>query len=225
VTASEQILKKNFLEQDNIHRLYRFAFFLAAFTIMYNSLEGFVSTWLGYEDASLALFGFGADSFIEVISGLGIAHMVLRMQQKPGSNRDRFERTALKITGFSFFLLVPFLLVCSIYNIVAGHKPETTFWGVVISLISIAIMWVLIIGKKRTGKKLNSEAILADAECTKVCIYMSVILLISSAVYQFTGFAYADSVGALGLSVFAFTEGKECFDKAKSNQLCCCKNE
>ncbi|HEU5051727.1 MAG TPA: cation transporter [Hanamia sp.] len=192
---------------------------------MYNSLEGFVSTWLGYEDASLALFGFGADSFIEVISGLGIAHMVLRTQQRPGSNRDRFERTALRITGFSFFLLVPFLLVSSIYNIVSHHKPETTFWGVVISLISIAIMWALIIGKKRTGKKLNSEAILADAECTKVCIYMSVILLISSAVYQFTGFAYADSVGALGLSGFAFTEGKECFDKAKSNQLCCCKNE
>jgi divalent metal cation (Fe/Co/Zn/Cd) transporter len=224
VTVSEQILKKNFLEEANTRRLYKLAFFLAVFTILYNTLEGLFSVWFGYEDASLALFGFGADSFIEVISGFGIAHMVLRTQQKPGSNRDHFERTALRITGFSFFLLVPFLLVSSIYNIVSHHRPETTFWGVVISLISIAVMWALIIGKNRTGKKLNSEAILADAECTRVCIYMSVILLISSAVYQFTGFAYADSIGALGLSYFAFTEGKECFDKAKSNQLCCCKN-
>lgn len=224
MTVSEQILKKNFLEEANTRRLYKLAFFLAVFTILYNTLEGLFSVWFGYEDASLALFGFGADSFIEVISGFGIAHMVLRTQQKPASNRDHFERTALRITGFSFFLLVPFLLVSSIYNIVSHHRPETTFWGVVISLISIAVMWALIIGKNRTGKKLNSEAILADAECTRVCIYMSVILLISSAVYQFTGFAYADSIGALGLSYFAFTEGKECFDKAKSNQLCCCKN-
>ena len=75
-------------------------------------------------------------------------------------------------------------------------------------------MWMLIILKTRTGKKLNSEAILADAECTRVCIYMSVVLLISSGIYEISGFAYADSIGTLALSYFAFTEGRECFEKA-----------
>jgi divalent metal cation (Fe/Co/Zn/Cd) transporter len=206
-------------------KLYKTAFGLAIFTIIYNIAEGLLATYLGYEDESLALFGFGVDSFIEVISGLGIAHMVLRIQRQPDSNRDDFERTALRVTGFSFYALVFGLVTTSIYNIWTGHKPETTFWGVVISIISIIIMWILIIGKTKTGKQLNSDAILADAECTKVCIYMSIVLLISSGIYQLTNFAYIDSIGTLGLSYFAFKEGRECFDKAKSNKHCGCEHE
>jgi divalent metal cation (Fe/Co/Zn/Cd) transporter len=204
----------------NDHRLFKLAFVLSIFTIIYNLGEGLVSIYLGYEDGSLTLFGFGADSFIEVISGLGIAHMILRIQRQPNSNRDNFERTALRVTGFSFYVLVVGLGLTSIYNILTGHKPVTTFWGIVISVISISVMWGLIIGKTKVGKQLNSDAILADAECTRVCIYMSVILLISSGIYELTNIKYIDSIGTLGLSYFAFKEGKECFDKAKSYKYC-----
>jgi divalent metal cation (Fe/Co/Zn/Cd) transporter len=203
-------------------KFYKLAFQLALFTIMFNIAEGLISTYLGFKDESLVLFGFGADSFIEVISGLGIAHMVLRIQRQPDSSRDKFERTALRITGFAFYILVAGLLITSIYNIWTGHKPETTIFGVLISIISIIVMWFLIIGKTKVGKQLNSEAILADAECTRICIYMSVILLISSGIYELTHFAYIDSIGTLGLSYFAFKEGKECFDKAKNNKHCSC---
>ncbi len=206
-------------------RLYKLAFGLALFTIIYNIIEGLVSAYFGYEDESLALFGFGIDSFIEVISGLGIAHMVLRIQSNPNSNRDSFEKTALRITGFSFYALVIGMVTSAFYNIWTGNKPETTFWGVIIALASIIIMWVLIIEKKKVGKELDSEAILADAECTKVCIYMSIVLLISSGIYELTNFAYIDSFGTLGLAYFAFKEGKECFEKAKHNKYCSCEHD
>jgi divalent metal cation (Fe/Co/Zn/Cd) transporter len=86
-------------------------------------------------------------------------------------------------------------------------------------------MWLLFFLKTRTGKSLHSEAVLADEECTKVCICMSVILLISSAVFELTSFKYIDSLGTLGLSYFAFKEGKECFEKAKSDKYCFCKHD
>ncbi len=203
-------------------RLYKFALALAIFTIVYNIAEGIISIYFGFEDGSLALFGFGADSFIEVISGLGIAHMVVRIYQHPKSNRDNFERTALKITGFAFYLLTAVLVTTSVYNIYTGHKPATTFFGVVIAIISIAVMWALMYGKIKTGRQLQSDAILADAECTKVCIYMSVILLISSGVYELTKFAYVDSIGTLALAYLSFKEGKEAFEKGKSNNHCAC---
>ncbi|HVX25158.1 MAG TPA: cation transporter [Parafilimonas sp.] len=206
-------------------KLYKVALGLAIFTITYNTIEGLVSTWFGYEDGTLSLFGFGADSFIEVVSGIGIAHMVLRIQHNHKSKRDKFEKIALKITGYSFYILVAGLVITSLYNIYTGHKPETTFWGVIISIISIVVMWILAIGKTRTGRQLNSEAILADAECTKVCIYMSVILLVSSIIYELTFFKYIDSIGTLALSYFALKEGKECFEKTKSEKHCSCKHE
>lgn len=204
------------------NKLYKIAFGLALFTILYNIAEGVISTYLGFEDESLVLFGFGADSFIEVISGLGIGHMILRIQNNPNSQRDDFERTALKITGFAFYVLVLGLVATSLYNLWTGHKPLTTFWGVVISIISILIMWILVAWKRKVGHLLNSAPILADANCTLVCVYMSVILLVSSGIYELFGFPYMDSIGTLGLSYFAFKEGKECFEKARSDKNCGC---
>ncbi len=210
---------------DQPSRLYRLAFVLALFTIVYNLAEGAVSTLFGFEDESLTLFGFGVDSLIEVISGLGIAHMVLRIQSRPGSNRDTFERTALTITGVSFYLLVAALVAMSFYNLYIGHKPITTLWGVIISVISIAVMWALVWQKARVGRQLNSAAILADASCTKVCIYMSMVLLASSILYEFTGIMYADSLGTIGLAYFSFKEGRECFEKVNANKLCGCDHD
>ncbi|AGA80087.1 cation transporter [Echinicola vietnamensis] len=203
-------------------KLLKVAFGLAIFTMVYNLAEGILATHWGMEDESLALFGFGTDSFIEVISGMGIAHMVVRIGRNPGSKRDEFERTALRITGFAFYILVVGLAISSFYNIWTGHQPVTTFWGMVISVVSILVMWALVIGKRRVGKQLQSEPILADANCTLVCIYMSVILLISSGLYEWFGVPYVDSVGTLGLAYFAFKEGRECFEKANSDWYCGC---
>lgn len=205
-------------------RLYKIALGLAIFTIVYNVIEGLVSTYFGYQDESFTLFGFGVDSFIEAISGLGIAHMVIRVQREPTACKDNFERTALRITGVAFYILVAGLVTTGIYNIYIGHKPESTFWGVIISVISIVVMWALIYWKRRTGKALNSDAILADAECTRVCVYMSIVLLTASVIYELTKIAYIDAIGTLGLAYFSLREGKECFEKAKNNMHCSCRH-
>lgn len=210
------------LEELNSIKLYQSAFRLAVFTIVYNILEGLIATFIGYSDDSLTLFGFGVDSFIETVSGIGILHMVIRIKANPNSNRDNYERTALRITGISFYILVVGLVLTSIYNIITNQKPETTFWGVVIAMISIAIMLVLVYYKTKVGKQLGSSAMLADAECTRVCIYMSIVLLISSAIYHYTQLPYIDSIGALLLAYFSFREGKECFEKASSDKHCTC---
>ena len=179
---------------------------------------------MGYHDETLTLFGFGVDSFIEMASGLGIAVMISRIRQNQGSSKLKFEVNALKITGTAFYLLSAGLLLGIILNIINKHKPETTFWGIIISLISILVMTWLMIAKKKVGKQLNSQPIISDANCTRICIYMSVVLLVSSLVYEITGFAYADIIGTAGLIYFSVKEGKEAFEKAKG-KLCCCEDE
>ncbi|MBN1397266.1 MAG: cation transporter [Bacteroidetes bacterium] len=213
----------NLIKSENRHRYFKIAFGLAVFTILYNMAEGLASVYFGYEDETLALFGFGVDSFVEVISGFGIAHMIRRIQNNPEISQDKFEQTALRVTGFAFYLLVFGLIVTSFYNFLMKHTPETTLWGVIISLISIAVMWILVYWKRKLGRQLNSAAILADAECTQVCIYMSVVLLVSSGVYELTRFAYMDIIGTLGLAYLSFKEGLECFEKAEGKKHCSCE--
>jgi divalent metal cation (Fe/Co/Zn/Cd) transporter len=200
---------------------YSIAFLLSLFTIAANILEGLVSMALGAQDETLALFGFGADSFIEVISAAGIALMILRIRRNPGSPRSRFETTALRITGAAFFLLAAGLALGAGINLLAARAPESTFWGVIISLISISVMAGLVAAKRSVGRRLNSAPILADANCTLVCIYMSIVLLASSALFELTGFGFLDALGALGLAVFSFREGRESFEKARGRECEC----
>ncbi|GAB4458203.1 MAG: cation transporter [Anaerolineales bacterium] len=203
------------------NRYWNFALWLAVFTIGYNLLEGLISVFFGFSDESLTLFGFGVDSFIEVMSGVGILAMVLRIRQNPGTPRSQFEQSALRVTGAAFYLLVAGLAATALYNLSVGHKPETTLPGLIISAVSIAIMWALAAGKRKTGRMLNSQPILSDANCTMVCIYMSVVLLISSLIYEMTGFGFVDSIGALGLIWFSYNEGKEAFEKAAGMECSC----
>ncbi len=207
------------MEPEN--KLYRRALNLSLFTVFYNVIEGVVSMMMGFQDESLALFGFGVDSFIEVLSGLGIMVMVLRIRQNPNSSKNKFEITALKITGIAFFLLSAGLLAGIILNIIKNNKPETTIWGIIISVISIVVMLWLMRAKKTVGKELNSEPIISDSNCTKVCVYMSIVLLVSSFIYEITGFAYADAIGAAGLIYFSVSEGIEAFEKAKGKSCSC----
>jgi divalent metal cation (Fe/Co/Zn/Cd) transporter len=195
-------------------KLYRKAYFLSLFTIIYNIIEGIVSLIFGYSDEAMTLLGFGLDSFIEVISGAGILIMILRIGKNPFSEKGNFEKTALKITGTSFYTLAVGLTIGIFIDLFSGHKPETTLSGVIISLISIIVMFWLMSSKYRTGRTLLSDPIIADSKCTKVCMYMSVVLLVSSLIYELTGFIYADEIGAAGLVYFSFTEGKEAFELA-----------
>jgi divalent metal cation (Fe/Co/Zn/Cd) transporter len=201
--------------------LYKKAYQLSLFTIFYNIAEGVVSMIMGYTDETLTLFGFGVDSFIEVMSGIGIAVMILRIRQNPESSKNGFEIRALKITGIAFYILSAGLIAGIIINIITNHKPETTFWGIIISLISIGVMTWLMKAKNRVGKKLGSQPIISDSNCTRICVYMSLVLLGASLIYELTGFAYTDIIGTAGLIYFSINEGKEALEKASSKNTGC----
>ena len=131
-------------ETKGSERYWTYALWLALFTVFYNLAEGLISIFFGISDEALSLFGFGVDSFIEVMSGIGILAMVLRIKQNPNTLRSKFERSALRVTGTAFYLLVVGLSVTALYNLVTGHKPETALPGLVISIISIVMMWLLV---------------------------------------------------------------------------------
>jgi len=209
------------MRKDDNDRLFGRALLLGVFTVGYNVVEGAVSMALGINDDTLALFGFGVDSFIEVLSGIGICVMIIRIRRRPHSDRTQLEVQALRVTGSAFFLLAAGLAAATVMNVLGNRTPDTTFWGAVVALVSIAVMLWLMNAKKRTGRLLQSDAIVADANCTLMCVYMSFVLLVSSLIYELTGFAYADSIGAVGLAILSLSEGRESFLKAAGKECSC----
>jgi len=204
-----------------LQQLYRTASLLALITIYYNLAEGLVSVWLGAADETLALFGFGLDSFVEVISGIGIWHMIRRIGSGDHPDLDSFEQRALRITGGAFYLLAGSLTLTAVISIVQGHRPESTHWGTVVAVISIITMWALTHYKMKVGRALSSQAILADAACTRTCLQLSAILLAASVGYELTGIGYLDAVGSIFIALLSIREGREAFQKA-SGLACSC---
>jgi len=217
-TSSEEVAQAKL-------NLYKRASLLAQITIFYNLIEGLVSVFFGVADETLSLLGFGIDSFVEVLSGIGIWNMVRRIRNNSSADPSSFEKKALQITGTAFYMLGVGLLVTASINIYQGHRPVTTFWGIVIAVVSIFTMWVLIYFKVKVGKQLNSDAILEDANCTKTCLYLSLILLLASMGFELTGVGGIDSIGAVLIAIFSFREGREAFEKSRGEFCHCDRSE
>jgi divalent metal cation (Fe/Co/Zn/Cd) transporter len=200
-------------------KLWKRAFWLAMFTIVFNIAEGVVSIWFGISDDMLTLAGFGADSFIETISAASVAVMITRIMKNKDASKSRFEITALKITGWCFYVLAVILAMGAVINLVQGNKPESTFAGIIISLISIASMLGLIIAKRKLGIRLSCQPLIADANCNLVCVYMSVVLLLSAIAYELFHLGWIDVVGTAGIIYFSISEGREAFEQAESLKI------
>jgi divalent metal cation (Fe/Co/Zn/Cd) transporter len=144
------------------NKLFNTALALSFVTISYNLIEGGLPLFFGFSYDALSLLGFGIDSFVEVLSGLGVAHMILRMKYSIVIRHDEVERLTLKVTGISFYILTSGFIICSILNLARHIEPGTTLPGLIVSLISIIILYILMRFKLKVAKLLKSDAIIAD---------------------------------------------------------------
>ena len=200
--------------------------FLCWFTIAYNVVEGIVSMGFGWTEGSTALFGFGADSFIEVFSAILVLWR-FRGQFLAGTLPPlERERKATVGIGLLFLALAIGTGVTSALQIVAHQHPETTVPGVVISALSLSFMFWLWKSKLRAGKALESPTVLSDAACSLACIQLSVVLFLGSLVYLvFPNLWWIDSVAAVLLTILIGKEGWETIGRARSEEFdgggCC----
>ena len=182
--------------------LRRRALGLAAFTIVYNLLEGAVSLGFGLHDDSMALAGFGADSLIEVASALII---LWRLRGWEDVERERKAATGI---GALFVLLGVVILAGSLLQLRAHAHPPTTWPGLIIAVLSLGIMAWLWRAKLALGRTLQSPALLADAACSRACLQLSGVLFTGSLLFLLSQrFWWMDGLAALVLALLITKEG------------------
>jgi divalent metal cation (Fe/Co/Zn/Cd) transporter len=181
---------------------------LAWFTVGYNILEGLVSVAFGLKDGSLSLFGFGLDSFIEVLSAVIILWR-LRREFDGGAGSVQRERLSTRGIGILFALLTAVIAVNSALRLMNHVHPETALPGIIISLASLSFMYWLYTAKMRVAKALDSRALKSDAVCSLACIWLSVVLLAGSGVYFLTKVWWIDSAAAIVIAGLILREGIE----------------
>lgn len=109
---------------------------LELLTVGSNAVEGVVSVVAGISASSIALVGFGLDSFVEVSAALVV------LWQFFGIPQDR-EQRALKLIGASFFLLGAYVTATSVRDLVTRAEPHASTVGIVLTAVSLVVMPIL----------------------------------------------------------------------------------
>jgi divalent metal cation (Fe/Co/Zn/Cd) transporter len=197
----------------------RAALWLSFFTVGYNLLEGGVSLLAGAWADSIALTGFGLDSFMESLSG-GV--MIWRFGFHPGLSEEaeeRVEHRAVRLVGGTFFLLGGYILIESVAKLIQREAPKPSSLGIAIALVSLGIMPVLFLLKRRAARRLGSSSLMADSKQTLACMVLSGALLLGLGANALFGLWQADPLVGLGVALYLFREGWETF---KEKRICAC---
>ncbi len=199
-------------------RLSRRALVLSCFTVGYNVLEGVLSLLAGGLASSIALIGFGFDSFTESLSG---AIMIWRFSQTRLSEQEeqKTEVRAVKLVGWSFFVLAAYVLFEAVRKIVTREIPEPSTFGIIIAATSLVVMPALFIAKHVTGRRMESRSLLADSKQTLACTFMSAALLGGLLANRVFGFWQADPVVGFAIGAWLVREGVQTL---REGRLCSC---
>lgn len=197
-----------------------FALRLEYLTIAWNVVEGIVAVWAALAAASIALLGFGIDSFVESASGAVLVWRLLR--EKRGADQEQIEaldHRAHKLVGVSLFALAAFVAFEATKAPLTREPPSPTLVGIFLTGLSIGIMMWLARAKSRAAVALGSRALQADAFQTTACWWLSIITLAGIGLNALFGWWWADPVAALGMTVFLVREGREAW--RGETESCC----
>ncbi|GAA4761516.1 cation transporter [Citricoccus nitrophenolicus] len=184
---------------------------IVAITITWNVVEAIVALSAGAAASSAALIGFGLDSVVEVLSAAAIAW------QFAAPDPERRERVALRVIAVSFFALAAYVSVEAVLSLLGVREPGHSPVGIAIAALSLVVMPFLSWFERRTGRELGSASAVADSKQTLICTYLSAALLGGLLLNSLLGWAWADSVAAIVIAVFAVREGVE----AWRGDACC----
>lgn len=188
-------------------------------TVGWNAVEGVIGILAAVAAGSVALLGFGIDSFVETVSGAVILWRIRAERRGADAARiGRVEGIARRGVALSLWLLALYVAADATVALVSGERPSSSVVGVALLILSVAVMKWLANAKRAVAIALHSHAMEADAAQTDFCWKLSVVALTGLVANAILDWWWADPVAALGLSALIATEGRRTW---KLGIACC----
>ncbi len=188
-------------------RLHKKALWLSYFTVGYNILEGILSIFAGSLAGSIALIGFGLDSFVESLSGSVMIWRFKKSGKISEEEEEKIERRATRLIGYSFFMLGAYVFYESGKKLYLQEIPNPSLLGIIVAIASLIVMPILFSLKYQRGKAIGSRSLVADSKETLACVFLSFALLTGLLLNYLFGLWQADPVVGLIIVIFMAKEG------------------
>lgn len=183
---------------------------LAWFTIFYNIVEGFICTYFGYFNHSTLLFSFGVDSFLETMSATLILIRFNQTFERGQSIELVQERKANTVVGWTYIITGISAICAALYFLWNEIAPAQEIHGLVISAISMGIMFYIWQAKDDLAVALNNSMAKNDAYCALACIKITFLLFLGNLIYfLMPELWFVDGAATIGLGAMLGIEGYE----------------
>jgi divalent metal cation (Fe/Co/Zn/Cd) transporter len=187
----------------------RKAFRLEYLTLAWMVIEAVVAIGSGIAANSLVLLAFGVDSLIELASASVLVWRLtieLRLGQAFG---EAAERLAAKIAGGLLLVLAFYVVLTAGWKLWTRQGAEFSLVGLVLTVLSIPVMYLLARGKLALAESLGSRAFKADALESITCGWLAFVVVATLLVQRVYGAWWLDAVASLGSVWFLLREGRE----------------
>jgi divalent metal cation (Fe/Co/Zn/Cd) transporter len=192
------------------HDWTRIGLWLVTATMVYNVAEGAVALWAGVRADSIALLGFGLDSYIECAAA---AVLLWRLAlEARGAHPDTIERSEQRVhrfVGATFLALALYVLAQASGTLWYREAPAASLVGIILAVASLVIMPLVSWGKLHAATIINSAALRSEAKETLACSYLSFTLLLGLGANAAAGWWWADPSAALLMVPWLVKEGLE----------------
>jgi divalent metal cation (Fe/Co/Zn/Cd) transporter len=178
---------------------------LSWFSLAYMGVEGAVAVLAAILSGSVALLGFGIDSFIEGIASLVIVWRFSGVRL----HSDRAEARAQKLVAIQFFILAPYITYEALAALIGGERPDVSALGMALTASSVIVMPALGIAKRNLADALSSSATRGEGTQNLLCAYLAAAVFIGLAGNAIAGWWWLDPVVALLIAGVAAREGLE----------------
>lgn len=176
-------------------------------TFAYNAVEAVVALAAGSAAESIALFGFGIDSLIELTASAA-AFLRLRADLEHEA-RERVEARTRRVIGACFLALAAYVAYDATATLWRHEPPRESPLGIVLAAVSLLVMPLLAAAKRKVALAMNSGALLSESKQTSLCAYLSALLLGGLVLNATLGWWWADPVAALAMVPIIAREGVE----------------
>jgi divalent metal cation (Fe/Co/Zn/Cd) transporter len=132
---------------------------------------------------------------------------------------ERKEKVAIRLVGLSLAILGGYVIYESCTMLYYSESPARNPAGILVAIVSLIVMPILFVMKRRTAADLQSRSLATDAKQTLACILLSVALLLGSGLHYLFGIWQADPIAGLVIAAFLIREGYKAWTE---QDLCCC---
>lgn len=170
--------------------------------VIWTVATGVLSIGIGAGRGSLALVAFGS---IGMLDALGSATLVVHFRHTLHHEAfsERHERLALRVINLGMFVIGLSTVIESTRRLVFGAHVDTVWAGVVLAAVSVVVLAVLSVQKRRIGHQIPSRALQADGALSAIGAMLAFVTTVGAGIASFVDASSVDPSAAVVVGLIA----------------------